>query len=597
MNKKNIYFIIYILLITAGIILRFKNLQNTQFTWDQENIVAYAARNIVIGRHLTLIGGKASVGNLYLAPLYSYIAALVFAVFRMDPVAGAILSGLISAFTILIGYKLLKSIFSFELAMYFAVTASVSTFIMSLDRIPWNVNLIPLSSLLVICGLLKATENKKITGWILVGLGLFLGINSQFSVFLFISIIAVYSLMNKKIIDKSIFIAILFFILGMLPVLIFSLRHNSELNPADNFLASGAIVKFSYIFARIRKISLVIFETLGRIFIYDGFSWVQQLLGIIFTVSLLLINKNSKIKSCISLFFIYLFIYFTGFSVYGKSVSEYYFIGILPAAITCFAIILDEITKHYAKANILFIMMLVVILARSNTLIQTNDSQSLGLKKELVLKIKEESKGKPVSVVYDMDLGWSYGYGYLFDYYGVKVVDREHTDKIFWLSYPQKKFPGKYDFAIGDFALGLPDTTRNILDSKNVELYENLFRLRVPKNWPILRCQSFDFDKYLITPDMNASCNVFDTEKNGLAVYNIPQCNIWEIPQRTEYKIGSLLPFYVIDGSHMNIPNLSGQLITLSFERNRCIGFVDLGGSSDGSLTPAVLSILKSAQK
>ena len=161
-------------LIISGIFLRFYNLRyHTQFDWDQENSVAYPARNILMTGKMPLIGARTGIGNLYLAPLYSYLAALFYNAFKMDPVAGAYLAAIISVVTILLGYLLTKKIFGQNIAYLFTLFWATSPFVLMFDRIPWNVNLFPLASLLTICGLFTVlnrntnfylSDGKRVTG-------------------------------------------------------------------------------------------------------------------------------------------------------------------------------------------------------------------------------------------------------------------------------------------------------------------------------------------------------------------------------------------------------------------------------------------------
>jgi len=586
MNKK-ILFIIFSLIIGVGIFLRFHNLRGTQFTWDQENLIAYPAADILINHHLTLIGGKASVGNLYLGPLYSYLAALFFAIFNMDPIAGVILSSFLSVITMIFGFLMVKKLFGIVTAVYFTLIWSVSTFVIHFDRIPWNVNILPLSSLLTTCGLLFALENRRKLGWLLVGIGLFLGMNSQFSVILFIFIILLFLLLNKRIIDRSLLIAFLLLSLSVLPLIVFELRHGFPVIGNFYTFSASSITKFSQIIVRMKRIGGLILESMGRVLLFDGLSWIQKTLGLFLIISLAFLIKNDKrIRNFFQVYILYLVVYFLCFSFYSNTVSEYYFIGILPVSMIGIALLFKKVHERYKEIVILIIILSVIILNRSYLFVQSEDSHSLAIKQQILSKIKEESGDKPISVVYDMESGWSYGYDYLLDYYKIKKTDRGNTADIFWLSFPKSRFPGKPDYIFGDFALGLPSTSQKILTTKNVDLY-NLLRLRIPREWVVLQCPDVDFDNYLLTEDKGASClSSSGGVQLGVLVRNLPNCNLKNMKDKKELKIQSQLLFYT-----------TGEMVITALEKDRCIVLTDLGNKEIFPISSIMSDILESARR
>lgn len=595
MNKK-ILFITFSLLIGIGVFLRFYNLRNTQFTWDQENSIAFPAKEIIIDHHFPLIGARTGVGDLRLSPLYSYLGAIFFYLFKMDPIAGAILAAILSTLTIILGFALLRKIINFRVAFYFTLIWSVSPLIIFLDRIPWNVNLLPLASLLLTVGLYKVLEDNKTFGWMMIGFGIFLGVNSHFSIYLLIISVFILFVMNKKIMNKAICIPFFFLFLGILPLILFDIRHDFILSQNIVKLLTTSTTRWDKIIIKLYKTGLITLETLGRLIIYDGTRWFQTTVGAMLLIALFLLRKNRQVILFFKIFITYLVVYFIGFSVYSGVSPEYYYLGILPIGSIGYSIILSKLHSKFPKINWFLLLFCFVVLLRSFTLINELDFHSLGVKQQLISKIKEQSGNKPISIVYDMELGWSYGYDYLFDYYKIKKTDRENTTNIFWLSFPRSRFPGKPDYIFGDFALGLPVTSQKILNTKNVELYGNLFKLRIPKEWQILQCQGVDFDKYLLTSNLTASCSSYDREVAGIAIVNIPNCNIWEMQERQVLKTPSQLSLYTIPVPQNSMVGAE-RLIVTSFERNRCIGFTDLGNKEISPLSLIITDILESARK
>jgi len=600
MSRKFLY-VVFPLLILAGIFLRFYNLRyNTQFNWDQENSLAFPAREILVNHHFPLIGPRTGVGDLYLSPFYSYLAALFFGLFQMDPIAGTVLAATLSIITLILGFILVNKVLNFSIAFYFTLIWSVSTFIVSLDRIPWNVNLFPIASLLVFFGLWLSFTEEKTKGWMLTGLGLFLGVNSHFSVlFLFITAL-IFILLNRKNLDKSIFIAFFLLFLGLLPLILFNFRHQFLLTHNLAKFIAPSVTKIEYIPTRIMEVSAMILGTIGRLIFFDGASWIQQTIAILFLLSLVYLRKDYQMKKFTKIFTLYLLVYSFGFSLYSGSTPQYYFVGLLPIIAIGLSLLFFKIQEKFSKLPLFLAVFFSIILFRSYLMVSQINPQSLGAKQKIISKVKEVANGQPISVAYDMDLGHSFGYNYLFDYYKVRKSAVGRQDYTFWISYPTSRFPGKPDYSFGDIALGFPETSKKIFSTKEIELYSHLLKLRLPKEWVVLQCQGVDFDKYLLTPDTSASCSRYDEVKSGLAVFNWPSCNIWQIDDKVDLNVGSGVPLFITSTEILRhiFPKLSkGYIFVTSPETNRCVGFVDLGSFAQSYPSLTTKDIMVSLRK
>lgn len=600
MNKKLLWFIFFIL-IAQGIFLRFYNLRlNTQFNWDQENSVAFPAKEIIFGRNLPLIGPRTGIGDLRLGPLYLYLAALFFAFFRMDPISGAVLAGILSSFTLVVGFVLVKKIFDFSVALYFSLIWATSTFIISLERIPWNVNLFPLSSLLVASGLWLSFKGRKARAWILTGLGLFLGVNSHFSVVLLVAVVLLSILLNKRIIDRRIILTILFLLLGLLPLIIFEIRHGFILSQNLFKFFAESTITLNRLLPKAVKTGAIILESIGRLLFFDETSWIQQTVAILFLCGLFFLRKDAQIRLFIKVFGLYLLIYLLSLILYAKITPEYYYLGLLPIAVIGYSLLFTKAQEEFPQFSTYLIIFLSIIFLRSLMLVAQTDPQGLGAKQQLVAKIKEISPEQPAGVVYDMELGHSYGYEYLLYYYNLRKVPVEESDNIFWISYPKTRFPGKADYIFGNLALGVPVTSKKIFNTKELELYSHLFKLRIPKNWQALQCPSLDFDKYLLSANQAASCISFDKESTGIAIYNLPNCNIWEMEDKIDLKISSELPFFVIPSYFLtNIPTRAdiSRIVVTAFERDRCIIFKRLERQDENQFMEELITILEDVKR
>lgn len=216
------------------------------------------------------------------------------------------------------------------------------------------------------------------------------------------------------------------------------------------------------------------------------------------------------------------------------------------------------------------------------------------MKQDLVKTIKNNSQNQETAVIFDMELGHSFGYGYLFDYYGLNIVPKEKTKNIYWISYPPQRFPAKPDFTYGDIALGLPQTAKSILETKGILLFGKLFSLRVTKNWSVIQCESQDFDRYLLTANENASCATLAKEGTGIVVDSIPNCTLDQFTEIQGEDIKQLEGFHQVYNSGNLTPLRRGYSYIIVLEQNRCVSFSDLSNLNEATISNTLKNILVS---
>lgn len=597
MNKIILIKILFGILVFLGLTLRFFNLgSNTIFDWDQENSVAYPAYEILVNHHLTLIGPRTGVGDLRLAPLYTYISSVFFAIFRLNPIAASISAGFISILTILVGYFFVKNIFGKNIGFYFILFYSLSPFILSIDRIPWNVNLLPLSTLFICFGIWYLIGEKKFAGNLLIGLGMLLGFSSHYTIVFWGVTLLYFFITNRRYISREITIPVFLTILAIFPLVIFNFRHKIVLGANFNTFISSNLTSPSLYIQRSLVVLRNIIETNGRILISEGTIMLLIMIVLSLFIFLLLDRREKSTGKYNILFFPAILTYFLGFTIYSGNLPGYYFSGLFPLVVIGYSIMADKVAQKIHSLRLYLLVFSIVMFIQSYMNIQIVNPQGLRTKEEVIKNIKEKAAGQKVRIIYDMDLGWSYGYNYLSDYYDIKKD--QNSSLIYWISYPAGRFPGKPNFTSGEIALGYPLTSKKIYASKQIELYDGLFKLRIPRNWITLQCPGVDFDRYLITGDTKASCLSMEEEKQGILIENISRCNIWEMQSRRELKWDTSLPFYTIDEVDLFRGSVkTDKVAVVSFERERCVGFLDMSGQSGDSIAQQLKDIIFTIKK
>lgn len=601
--------------ILIGLMFRLVNLRsNTIFNWDQENSLSYPVKQILLDHHYPLIGASTSVGNLHLGPLYPYLAVPIYAVFHMDPIAAPVSAFIFSLITMFIGFSLTYYFLNFDLALIYTSIYSVSALTISYDRIPWNVNLFPLASLLVFYGLWglltirEKTHNKQDKqnflgihrhnlSYILIGLGILLGINSHFSV-IFLMLIVISFLLTHRIFNHKIYITILIVFIAFFPLIFFELRHNFLLLSNVQTFSKTSFIDFSKLFYNSISILSLILTSGGKVILYQGTNWSQSGLTLLLITFLYFLSKKADIFAYLKISLLYFIIYILGLTLYSGIVSEYYLVGLLPVFILGYAIVIDNLIQAKNNYQIILMLFFTISILYSYSTVKQNTPFSLGYKQQVIEYIKNKYPNSPVQLVFDMNLSESFGFNYLLDFYNVNKSDDNTVNKI-WISYPVNRFPGKPEVLIGDYAISTGENVLRIYSTKTASFYNGLFNMRIPRDWSILECPYTDMDSYILDKDADSSCSRLPTPKSGITIYNLPNCNIWEMDNLKQLDAGINIPFYIISSKNIpNTKNLNNYIVATAFERNRCIIFNDLSGSgSQESFSKQFLEIIDSARK
>lgn len=588
MSRQHFFTAALIAIIIAGVILRFINLRSgTQFEWDQAHSVAYPALEIIKQHHFPLIGPRTGIGDLRLPPLYSYLVTPVFYIFHGDPIAGAVSAALFSALTVFILFHLCQNAFGYKTAVFASLLYVTSPLVFSFERIPWNVNLLPLSAILVYFGLHKATEKSSTTlGWTLIGLGWLLAVNSHASAIFLIIPVLIYLIIEKKIRSRNIFLALGILGVGILPLIIFDLRHNFLIfNNLTRFLnhSTGSVIPLS------QKVLLsgnIILDFIGSTYLYGAPSWILKTASIVFLYSLYQCRKDETFLVWRKIFIVFIGIYFLGFILYKENPPNYYFLGILPLTIVLITLLYRKLIKILPDLYPVIIIFHALLLIQITITAFKVDPKGLFIKENVIKTIKTAASNQPVNVIYDMELVWNSGYDYLLDYYQVK--QDSGSAQRFWLSYPASRFPGKPDYIFGNIALGIPKTVDNVFATKDINLFNDLFLIRASRSWSVIECPDQDNDLYILSPEKEISCGNFSISQSAIIIRNLPDCVLSKQVSPDEKLFVGPRDWYY---------HVSSDTVITEFEQNRCVTFTEKVLLSQKNFSEEFLTILKSIRK
>ena len=420
-----------ILIVLFALALRFYNLdKRTIFDADQEEI-AGRAKELLAG-HPVLLGPKTSLGGFSIGPGFSYLWGLSDIFTKGDPIAGAYSSIFLGAGFIFLIYFFTRKFYSEKTALILSLISAVSITLIIWDQIPWAPSLFYLAELLVIFGVY--ISGKKPIGIFISFLGLVIGFQAHFAVFLLPPAVLIYWLMFKpKFNRKWILCSLLITIVGILPCIIFDMTHHLV-----NFERLLSIFKLA-VAGTAPPVSKIIMTLISNSVSFYYSSFPESLRIIIFSVTILVcvigIVKETKYKQVLILSLLFLFVPFVFFLFYRSNFSEYYLMSVLPPFIILSGYIFEKINKYFVVTLVISIFLIFINIKSWETYVRP---MNLWAKEQVVQTIIEMGGKSGYGVSLSVQPGYGFGYPYLFGYYGASpdIPPLKNQKKIFTIVAP-----------------------------------------------------------------------------------------------------------------------------------------------------------------
>jgi hypothetical protein len=387
MNKisKKIYWIFLSLIIALGAFLFFYRLRETQnFFYDVARDME-VVRQIIVDKKWTLLGPQTSFGlnsplETYFGPLYYYLVAPALLFSRLDPFGPAILTAFFSFLGAILFFLFLRKIVANRwLALFGFFFYLISPLTVEYSRFPWNPNFLPFFSVLILLFLNIFLISKK---WFLIMiLGFLSGCLFQLhyvAAGLILALLISLFIFNPQKNFSRVFFWVSGFILGILPIIIFEIRHNFFLTKSivRNLTVNSGNFWFSLsgIFNYLRTLigRFFGFEQYSILFMEKSHSIVSLISVFIFATLLifLLIDKKHKERKIILFLtvglFLGLFFALTFGQFQKERIEDRYLLPLLPIIPTFLVLFLEKIFIKIAnlKSNpkIFFFLLISLIL-------------------------------------------------------------------------------------------------------------------------------------------------------------------------------------------------------------------------------------------
>ncbi len=487
LNKNYIkVFFIFVILLT-GVFLRTKNgVELLDYAHDQD-LQGWIIKDIVVNKHFRLIGQETSTQGIFIGPLFYYLLLPFYLISRMDPIGGFYFSIVFGVFSILSFYLVFKNVFNERVGLILAFIYSVSFFSVSNDR-----SVVPTSPMLVwsawfFYSLILISKGDQKKGFFLAGLltALIWHINMGLAI-LFPLVFLSFYLSKRKLNLRFAFVGIITFLIFSLPLIFFEVRHKfpqtkALINAFSTHQGSNLTKEEQFL-----KVIYITSQNLNSIFFTPPQKNYYLLL--VFFVFLLIFLKYKKILSkaefLIMVFWQILFISF--FSMYSKSVSEYYLNPMNLVWMVAAALAFNEIFKKaYLKTIGVFLIFLFILINIGRLLSHHTAQNGYLERKAIVSEIKKDAKlrGFPcISISYITKPGYNLGYRYLFWLENLHVNNPDSGSPVYTIVYPlnEKIFPVDKTFgALGliypDYAKYTKDAVEKSCSGENSNLTDPMF--------------------------------------------------------------------------------------------------------------------------
>ena len=416
-KKALLYFFLFAAVILAAY-FRFHHLpQRTVFDADQEEI-AYKAQEILSGDP-ALLGPKTSVGGFSIGPLFAYLWAAVGIFFSQSPLSGAYLSSLIGIATLFLLYFSAREMFGSKVSLLLSLFYAVSFGCIFWDQNPWAPSLFYPSQLLILWGAYISQKDPK--GIVLAALGVGLGFQSHFGIFLSVLSLAVFwAFFRPRLKRGPVVLSLIIIFASLAPWLVFDLTHGfvnslrlmsvfkqatgSAALGMEKLFSSAAMMGASVIYPYFPKIvnKIIFLSALG--------------LGAFFAV------RDREKRRALALILVSIVVPVVLFIPYKSFFSEYYLMMIVPGFLLLLGYFIHILVKGKYMIPV-FLVFAVFVFYNLNVFRTYHRPLSLKAKMDAVGFIVSNAPDGGYGVSLTTELGYNFGYGYIFDYFENNLSD------------------------------------------------------------------------------------------------------------------------------------------------------------------------------
>ena len=442
---------ILIVIILAAILRLYKISSYLEFLGDQGRDV-YIVRRFLTKFDLMFIGPQTSIGNMYLGPYYYYLMAPFLLLANYNPIGPAIMiviSSLVTTYLIyLIFTKLLNHNF---FGLYAGLLYAISPVAIKYSNFSWNPNIMPVLSIIYfyLNYLVFFKKQYKLIAWLTI---IFvMALNSHYLALIFLPITLVTYLVSlfsfkttfKKELNnlyKPTLTAALIFLISLLPLIIFDIKHNGQninafiqfftvRQTTINLKAYKAIPNFYPLFNQINtRLIFAKFENWG--------TYLSPIFLFLIMTNLIL-RKKSKTKYL--LFTLFYFVGIIGLGLYKQHIYDHYFGFLFPILFILYSaslIILNK--KPILKILQIPLIIIPIVLSIYQNPLRFSPPNQLQTTKDITGLISHQVKGQAFNLALIAKNNYDPPYRYFLelDKQPLYLLADKKTDQLFVICEP-----------------------------------------------------------------------------------------------------------------------------------------------------------------
>ncbi|MBI4038750.1 glycosyltransferase family 39 protein [Candidatus Daviesbacteria bacterium] len=421
-------YIILLLILLLGLFFRIYKLEIFYSWGHDQDLFAWIAKDILVDYHPRLIGQETSITGVFIGPLFYYLIALSFAVFKMNPLSAAIVTTTISLFTILSIYWVFNKFFGLSAGLIGSFLYAVSPGVVFGDRWVVPTQPTPLWTIWYFYVLFSILNgNLKVLIPLSILVGLIWHVHIAFIPLLILLPVA-FLLSEKR--DKlrfslkSITISLLIFFVLISPFFAFEFRHNFQQTKSligatyqdrGDLTGLERLIKVLSSGGRALVGTFVLSNT--AIELEQSFTVTMPFILILITLYLRftrILNKNQ-----VKLLLVWYLIVFLGQFLSKRIITEYYFSNLIVIFILILSLFLNRINIFLRKFPLSIIVLSIYLIVVTVWFINKPDDLGGYLyKRQAIEYIKNDvsSKGYRCIAINHIEnqKGGATGFRYLF---------------------------------------------------------------------------------------------------------------------------------------------------------------------------------------
>lgn len=385
----------FLILLAVGMYLRFFNIETVfSFGWDQSRD-SFVARDLLQGKW-TLVGPRTGIGQFHLGPLYYYMLAPFFWLTNLDPMGSNYFNMIMNIVNFVILFMVTRKIFNNYAALFVVSVYTFSNYLIEINRVPWNVTLMPGIAALIFYGILQIYKQHYRWVFIIVTLaGLYFHVHFT-AVFLpLIILLSLILVKEKRKVLTYLVISIPLYLVWFIPNIMYAIQtQNSDLNRFQTFLhdySTGGIYG-RFLLHRIPD-TFILFD---RILLYEPLKALALIIPALFAVSILFFEKDRQKKLFGYLVSVWFFVPLIGFTLYGGPMTEYYLLYTAPLILYIAYYLQEKLLQTKLKYIILVVLLcfwgVYIYQNAKNQWIKTHKGGLAGQKEDVRKKIQRHEK-------------------------------------------------------------------------------------------------------------------------------------------------------------------------------------------------------------